>query len=107
MSLTTCICKDMCAYVVVYLFGFFFNIYTVYIIVHTYLISTALDLLLTKFQRYRSKGLNMVVFTEEIHYHFSSCKFLSRTFGFWAMHEKVLVSSVYFHVKRDGWSCLF
>lgn len=84
MSLATSICKDMCAYVVVY-----FNIYTVYIIVHTYLISTALDLLLTKFQRYRSKGLNMVVFTEDIHYHFSSCKFLSRTFGFWAMHENI------------------
>lgn len=96
------VCVRCCLFVWV-----FFNIYTVYIIVHTYLISTALDLLLTKFQRYRSKGLNMVVFTEEIHYHFSSCKFLSRTFGFWAMHEKVLVSSVYFHVKRDGWSCLF
>lgn len=49
----------------------------------------------------------MVVFTEEIHYHFSSCKFLSRTFGFWAMHEKVLVSSVYFHVKRDEWGRVY
>lgn len=96
------VCVRCCLFVWV-----FFNIYTVYIIVHTYLISTASDLLLTKFQLYRSKDLNMGVFTEEIHYHFSSCKFLSRTFGFWAMHEKVLVSSVYFHVKRDGWSCLF
>lgn len=79
MSLTTSICKDMCAYVVVYLFVFFKYIHCIYYSPYIF----------------NKHGIGFIIneisalFTEEIHYHFSSCKFLSRTFGFWAMHENI------------------